>query len=282
MLRTVLLDPFSLSFLQRALLAGLLAGISCGVVGTWVVLRRVAFFGEALSHGIVPGVAIATLVGFSPVLGAAASAAVMVVGVSGASRARRVGEETAVGLLFVGMLGLGILIISRSGSFAVDVTALLFGSVLGVRSEDVMVAGVAAVLTLVVSLAGYRAFVALTADERVAALAGFSPRWTRMLLLAIVAMAVVASFRTIGALLVVALLVAPAATAVQFTRSIPWTMVVAVLLAWSAVLGGLLASYHLDLAAGGAIAVLAVLQFVVTAGARALVAARVGTSPDSM
>jgi len=282
MLRTVLLDPFSLSFLQRALLAGLLAGISCGVVGTWVVLRRVAFFGEALSHGIVPGVAIATLVGFSPVLGAAASAAVMVVGVSGASRARRVGEETAVGLLFVGMLGLGILIISRSGSFAVDVTALLFGSVLGVRSEDVMVAGVAAVLTLVVSLAGYRAFVALTADERVAALAGFSPRWTRMLLLAIVAMAVVASFRTIGALLVVALLVAPAATAVQFTRSIPWTMVVAVLLAWSAVLGGLLASYHLDLAAGGAIAVLAVLQFVVTAGARALVAARVGTSPDSL
>jgi len=282
MLRALLLDPFSLSFLQRALLAGLLAGISCGVVGTWVVLRRVAFFGEALSHGIVPGVAIATLVGFSPVLGAAASAAVMVVGVSGASRARRVGEETAVGLLFVGMLGLGILIISRSGSFAVDVTALLFGSVLGVRSEDVMVAGVAAVLTLVVSLAGYRAFVALTADERVAALAGFSPRWTRMLLLAIVAMAVVASFRTIGALLVVALLVAPAATAVQFTRSIPWTMVVAVLLAWSAVLGGLLASYHLDLAAGGAIAVLAVLQFVVTAGARALVAARVGTSPDSM
>lgn len=282
MLRTVLLDPFSLSFLQRALLAGLLAGISCGVVGTWVVLRRVAFFGEALSHGIVPGVAIATLVGFSPVLGAAASAAVMVVGVSGASRARRVGEETAVGLLFVGMLGLGILIISRSGSFAVDVTALLFGSVLGVRSEDVMVAGVAAVLTLVVSLAGYRAFVALTADERVAALAGFSPRWTRMLLLAIVSMAVVASFRTIGALLVVALLVAPAATAVQFTRRIPWTMVVAVLLAWSAVLGGLLASYHLDLAAGGAIAVLAVLQFVVTAGARALVAARVGTSPDSL
>ena len=281
MLRALLLDPFSLSFLQRALLAGMLAGVSCGVVGTWVVLRRVAFFGEALSHGIVPGVAVATLVGFSPVLGATASAAVMVVGVSAASRARRVGEETAVGLLFVGMLGLGILIISRSGSFAVDVTALLFGSVLGVRTQDVAVAGVAAALTLVVSLVGYRAFVALTADERVAALAGFSPRWTRMLLLAIVAMAVVASFRTIGALLVVALLVAPAATAVQFTRRVPWTMVGAVLLAWSAVLGGLLASYHLDLAAGGAIAVVAVLQFVVAAGGRALVGSWVGAAADA-
>lgn len=274
MARTFLLDPFSLTFLQRALLAGVFAGISCGVVGTWVVLRRVAFFGEALSHGIVPGVAIAILVGFSPVLGAAASAAVMVIGVSGASRLRRVGEETAVGLLLVGMLGLGILIISRSGSFAVDVTALLFGSVLGVRNEDVGVAALAAVVTVLVTLVGYRAFLTFTADERVAALAGFSPSRTRTLLLAVVAMAVVASFRTVGALLVVALLVAPAATAVQFTRRIPWTMVIAVLLAWSAVLGGLLASYHLDLAAGGAIAVLAVLQFAVTAAWRGVVGAR--------
>ena len=266
--RALLLDPFALSFLQRALLAGLLAGVSCGVVGTWVVLRRVAFFGEALSHGIVPGVALATLLGFSPVLGAAGSAAVMVAGVSGASRVRRVGEETAVGLLLVGMLGLGVLIISRSGSFAVDVTALLFGSVLGVRTEDVAVAGVAAAVTVAVTLVGYRAFLSLTADERVAALAGFAPRVTQLWLLAVIAMAVVASFRTIGALLVVALLVAPAAAAVQVTRRVPVTMALAVLLAWTAVLAGLLASYHLDLAAGGAIAVWAVLQFLAVAGLR--------------
>lgn len=273
-MRSFFLDPFSLSFLQRALLAGLFGGISCGVVGTWVVVRRVAFFGEALSHGIVPGVAVATLVGFSPILGAAASAGVMVAGVSGASRVRRVGEETAVGLLFVGMLGLGILIISRSGSFAVDVTALLFGAVLGVRTVDVVVAAGAAAVTVLVTLTGYRAFLAVTVDERVAALSGFSPRRTRVLLLTIVAMAVVASFRTIGALLVVALLVAPAATAVQLTRRVPSTMVVAVLFAWSAVLGGLLASYHLDLAAGGAIAVLAVLQFGLTAALRGLATRR--------
>lgn len=243
--RTLLLDPFALSFLQRALIAGLLAGVSCGIVGTWVVLRRVAFFGEALSHGIVPGVALATLLGFSPVLGAAGSAAVMVAGVSGASRVRRVGEETAVGLLLVGMLGLGVLIISRSGSFAVDVTALLFGSVLGVRTEDVVTAALAAGVTVVVTLVGYRAFLSLTADERVAALAGFAPRVTQLWLLAVIAMAVVASFRTVGALLVVALLVAPAAAAVQVTRRVPVTMALAVLLAWTAVLAGLLASYQI-------------------------------------
>lgn len=273
-----LLAPFGLPFMQRALLAGLLAGVTCGVVGTWVVLRRVVFLGEALGHGIVPGVAIALLVGASPVLGAAVSAAVMAAGVNGVARFRRLGEDTGIGLLLVGMLGLGVIIVSRSRSFAVEVTAVLFGSVLGVRVVDLWVAAAAAALAVLVVVVGHRAFLAATVDERVAALAGLRPDRSRLALLALVALAVVASFRTIGALLVVALLVAPAAAAVLLARRVAMVMLIAVLLAWAAVLVGLLASYHLDLAAGGAIAVAAVAQFAVVAVLRRRSGVRTATS----
>lgn len=260
-----LTEPFSFAFMQRALLAGLLAGVSCALVGTWVVLRRVAFFGDALGHGIIPGVAAATLVGVAAPLGAAASATVMVIGVTLVTRLRRFGEDTAIGLLFVAMLGLGVIIISRSRSFAVDVTALLFGSVLGVRPVDVWLALIAAVVTIVAILVGHRAFLALTVDERIAELAGLRPGYAQATLLALVALAVVASFQTVGALLVFALLIAPAASAALIARRVVVMMIVAVLFAWSAVIGGLLASYHADLAAGGSIALLAVLQFAVVA-----------------
>lgn len=260
-----LFEPLGLAFMQRALLVGLLAGVTCGVVGTWVVLRRVVFLGDALGHGIVPGVALALLLGTSPLLGAGVSAAVMIGGVSWVARLRRLGEDTGIGLLLVGMLGLGIIIVSRSRSFAVDITAVLFGSVLGVRVLDLWVAAAAAVVTVVVAAIGHRAFLAVTVDPRVAALAGFRPEWVRATILGLVAMAVVASYRAVGALLVVALLVAPAATAVLLARRVVVVMAFAVLFAWSSVLVGLLASFHLDLAAGGAIAVTAVLQFLVAA-----------------
>lgn len=259
------IEPFEYGFMQRALLAGLFAAVSCALVGTWVVLRRVAFFGDALGHGIIPGVAVATLLGVALPLGAAASAAVMVGGVTAVTRLKRFGEDTAIGLLFVVMLGLGVIIISRSRSFAVDVTALLFGSVLGVRTVDVWLSLGAAVVTVIAIVVGHRAFLALTVDERIAQLAGLRPAVAQTALLGLVALAVVASFQTVGALLVFALLIAPAASAALLARRVAVMMVVAVGFGWSAVIGGLLASFHLDLAAGGAIAVLAVVQFVVVA-----------------
>lgn len=265
-----LFEPFEYAFMQRALLAGLFAAVSCALVGTWVVLRRVAFFGDALGHGIIPGVAVATLAGVALPLGAAVSAAVMVCGVTAVTRLRRFGEDTAIGLLFVAMLGLGVIIISRSRSFAVDVTALLFGSVLGVRVVDVWLAFGAAIVTVAAIAVGHRAFLALTVDERIAQLAGLRPAVAQFSLLALVALAVVASFQTVGALLVFALLIAPAASAALIARRVVVMMIAAVGFGWSAVFGGLLASFHFDLAAGGAIAVLAVGQFGVVAMVRQL------------
>ena len=264
-----LIGPFGLAFMRRALVAGLLAGLTCGLVGTWVVLRRIAFLGDALGHGIVPGVAVATLLGIAPAAGAAASAAVMVAGVTGVSRVRRLGEDTGIGLLFVGMLALGVLIISRSRSFHVDVTSLLFGAVMGVRPVDLWIAGTAAALTLLATIVGHRAFLALSIDERSAALAGLRPGRAHAALLGLVALAVVASFQTVGALLVFALLIAPAATSVLLAARVSTVLLAAVGFAWAAVVGGLLVSYHADLATGGAIALLAVAQFFAVAGVRA-------------
>lgn len=256
-----LVEPFSLGFMQRALFAGLLAGLTCSLVGVWVVLRRVAFLGDALGHGIVPGVAVAYLIGIAAPIGAAVAAAVMVGGITVVSRQRRLGEDTGIGLLFIGMLALGVIIISSSSSFVVDVSEVLFGSVLGVGPADLWLSGIASLAVLVITVAGYRAFLVLTFDERKAEVLGLRPRTTQTALLGLVALAVIASFQTVGALLVFALLVGPAASAALVVRRVPSMMALATALAWSAVVIGLLASYHGSVAAGGAIAVAAVLQF---------------------
>ncbi|MEE8603647.1 zinc ABC transporter permease AztB [Euzebya tangerina] len=260
----VALEPLSFSFLRRALVGGVLAGLVCGIVGTWVVLRRIAFLGDALGHGIVPGVAVAVLLGVSPTLGAAVAAALMVVGISVLARDERVGEDTGIGLWFVGLLALGVIIISRSGTFAVDVTALLFGAVLGVEDADLVLAAVAAVVVVMISVVAYRPLLAMAMDPRQAELLGLRPGVTATVLLALVALAVVSSFQTVGALLVFALLIAPAATAALITGSVVRMMTAAVLLAWTSVVAGLFLSYHADLAAGGAIALWAVGQFMMT------------------
>lgn len=265
-----LTDPFSLTFMQRGLAAGLLAGLSCGVVGVWVVLRRIVFLGDAFGHGIVPGVAVAFLLGLPLSLGAAASAAVMVAGISLIARLRRLGEDTGIGLLFVGMLALGVLVISRSGSFAVDVSHILFGDPLGVTQTDLARSAALAALVLTGSALGHRAFLVLSFDPRKAHLLGLRPGVARTTLLALVAAAVVASFQAVGALLVFALLIAPAASAALIVRRTVTMMATAVALSWSAVVLGLLASYHLRLASGAAIAVVAVGQFLLVAAVEAV------------
>ncbi|MDJ0396053.1 zinc ABC transporter permease AztB [Rhodococcus sp. G-MC3] len=272
-----LLDPFAVSFVQRALGAGMLVSILCALVGTWVVLRGMAFFSEAVSHGMLPGVAIAYLFSANLLVGAAVSAIVMIGGVAWISRNSSLSEDTGIGLLFVGMLALGVVIVSRARSFAVDLTAFLFGDVLSASYGDLTFLAVAASVALVISTVAYRPFVAMVFDARKAQTFGFRPRLAHLLLLALVVLAVVASFRIVGTLLVFGLLVAPSATAYLFEKSIAPSMVIATLFGWSAVVVGLLVSWHANTAAGATIAGLAVLQFFVVAGiksARELVRGR--------
>ncbi len=256
------------SFVRRALFAGMLVSVLCGLVGTWVVLRGMAFMSEAISHGMLPGVAVAYLAGANLLVGAAASAVVMILGVAWVSKNSRLSEDTGIGLLFVGMLAVGVVIVSRARSFAVDLTAFLFGDVLSATREDLIWLAAAAAVAGIVSVIAYRPFVALVFDERKAHTLGLQPRWAHLALLALVVLAVVASFRIVGTLLVFGLLVAPSATAALFGRSIGATMAIAVLLGWSATFAGLIVSWNADTAAGATIAGIAVLQFFVAALAR--------------
>ena len=268
--------------MQRALGAGTFAAIACGLVGTWVVLRGMTFIGDALAHGVLPGLAIATIVGFSPTIGAFLSAGVMIGGISVVGRRARLQEDAAIGLLFVGMLALGVLIISRSRSFAGELTGFLFGGITSVTTADLLLAAVVAAIVVVVVVVGYRAFLALTFNREAAALMGMRPNWTHAVLMVLVTATIVASFTTVGTLLVFALITAPAAAAVQLVRRVVWVLVTSVVFAEVSVVAGLLLSWHARLAAGAAMAVCAVgifLLALVVSELRRLLARRTGVAP---
>ncbi|MEU0099848.1 zinc ABC transporter permease AztB [Streptomyces sp. NPDC006267] len=253
--------PFEVTFVQRALWGGMLVSAICALAGTWVVLRGMAFLGDAMSHGLLPGVAVAALLGGNLMVGAVVSAAVMTAGVTALGRTPRLSQDTGIGLLFVGMLSLGVIIVSRSQSFAVDLTGFLFGDVLAVRRQDLLVLAAALLAALAVSVLGHRAFLALAFDSRKAHTLGLRPRLAHAVLLGLLGLAIVASFHIVGTLLVLGLLIAPPAAALPWARSVRGVMVLAALLGASATFGGLLLSWHLSTAAGATVAALAVSLF---------------------
>jgi ABC-type Mn2+/Zn2+ transport system permease subunit len=260
---TWLTDPFASELTQRALVAGLLVAVTTSLVGTWVVVRGLSFMGDALAHGVLPGIALAFLWGFDITLGALASAALMVGGINLVNRRAHVSEDTGIGLLFVGMLALGVVIISREDTYAGDLTAFLFGDILGVRPSQVRVQALVAVATLAAVVALYRPFMALSFNREKAATLGQRPALAHAVMLALLAVAIVSSFRVVGTLLVFGLLVAPPATATLVVRRLPVAMAASVLLGCVAVVLGLVISYHQDTAAAATVAGVAVAQFFV-------------------
>jgi len=270
-----IIDAFEPAFMQRALIGSLVAVVATSVVGTWVVLRGLAFLGDALAHGVIPGIALAVLVGFSPIVGALAAALIMSACISVVSNRTSVREDTAIGLLFVGMLSLGVVIVSRARSFATEVTALLFGDVLGVSASDIRSQLIATVVVLAVTVVLYRPFLALTFNPDKAHTLGMHPKAAHGVLLAMLTLSIVASFQAIGTLLVFGLLVGPPATASLLVQRVPRIMVVSVILGALAVFVGLLISFHFGTAGGATIAGLSVLEFfVVLAGKEAVASIR--------
>lgn len=256
-------DAFGSEITRRALLGGLLAATITALVGTWVVLRGLAFFGDAMAHGVLPGIALAVIWGFDVTLGAVLSALVMVVGINTVHRTTRLSDDTAIGLLFVGMLALGVVIISREPTFAGELTSFLFGDILGVRDADLWL-GVGALIVASVGLAlGHRSFVALAVSRDKAALLGLRPGVAHAAMLTLLALSIVSTFRIVGTLLVFGLLVAPPATAVLLVKRIPAAMGLAVVFGWLAVVLGLTISYHAETAASATVAAVAVAQFFV-------------------
>lgn len=263
-------EPFGSEIVLRALLAGLVVACVCAVVGTWVVLRGAAFLGDAMSHGVLPGVAVASLLGENLFVGATIAALAMAYGVSAIGSSTRLSTDTRIGLLLVGMLATGVIIVSHSQSYAVDLTAFLFGDVLAVRHSDIAVLVGALLLTSAAAFIGRRAFVAATFDTRKAATLGLRPELAGVALTVLIAVAIVASFRVVGTLLVFGLLIAPPATALAWTNTIPRIMAIASVIGAIAVGLGLLLSWHAGTAGGATIAAVAVAIFFCSLGAASI------------
>jgi ABC-type Mn2+/Zn2+ transport system permease subunit len=256
-----LIDPLSEPFMQRVLLGSALAVMTASLIGTWVVLRGLSFMGDALAHGVTPGIALAFALGFNLTLGAIGAAVAMTLGIGLVHRKARLREDTGIGLLFVGMLALGVIIMSRLPSFSSSLATILFGDTLGIQREDILFQGVAAAVMLVAVAIFYRPFLVLSFNEEKAEMLGLRPGLAHFVMLSLLTLAIVASFRTVGTLLVFALIVAPSATASLVVRRVPTMMLTAVGFGFLAVISGLLISWHADTAAGATMAAMSVVVF---------------------
>ena len=264
------IDAFEPAFMQRALIGGLIAVIATSLVGTWIVLRGLAFLGDALAHGVIPGIALAILWGFDPAIGAFVAALIMSGLVTFVSNRTTVRDDTAIGLLFVGMLSLGVVIVSKSKSFSTDLTSLLFGDALGVSVGDIHKQLVFTLIVVTCTILLYRPFLALTFNEVKAQTLGMHPHLAQAALLGLLSLSIVSSFQTIGTLLVFGLLVAPPATASLLVKRVSGIMVVSVSFGTLAVFLGLLVSFHYGTAGGATMAGFSVLQFFIVLTGRSM------------
>ncbi|NMW18124.1 MAG: metal ABC transporter permease [Chlorobiaceae bacterium] len=242
----------------NAMAAGTLVAIACGIAGTFMVLRGLAFLGDALAHGVHPGVASALLWGFPGFVGASLSSLAMIAGITWVTKKSRLSADTAIGLLFVGMLALGVVIVSHSQSFSGDLVKVLFGQFLGISSFDLVIQSSVTLLLAVMAFVLRRPFLLLCFSEEQAQVSGYSAKLFHFLLLVMIAMTVIVSFQTVGTLLVFGMLLAPAATSTFLSRQLGSMMMIASGFGTLSVYAGLLLSYHFNLSAGGCVVLVAV------------------------
>lgn len=255
-----LAEPFEAAFMQRALLAGLLAAISCSTVGVYVVLRRMAFFGGALTHTILPGIAFAFLRGWDLFWGALMAAVATALGVGWLSRRAQVREDSAIGVVLSGMFALGVVMMAQVSTYR-DLSGVLFGSVLGVSSADLLQSAIVTLVILVTLGLFHKELLLSSIDPQQAQLVGARPERMHFLLLSLVALAVVCAVQLVGALLATALLITPAAAAVLWAKNTLAAMLVSVAIGCVSAVGGLYLSYYADVSPGAGIVLTATAAF---------------------
>ncbi|MFI5933774.1 zinc ABC transporter permease AztB [Actinoplanes sp. NPDC051494] len=267
-----LAEPFTVSFVLRALLGGVLLSAVCALVGVWVIARGMTFLGEAMSHGMLPGVAVASILGGNLVAGAAVSALAMAAGVNALRDSREFGRDTSIGLLFVGMLSVGVIVVSHSRSFATDLTAFLFGDVLAIGRDDLLLLAGAGAVVAAVSALFHRPFLALTFDPRKARTLGLRPGLANAVMMILLTVTMAVAFSVVGTLLAFGMLIAPSAAAMLVARRLSAVMLTSFVIGSAATVAGLWISWYAATAAGATIAAVTVLIFFV------LLAVRKGTS----
>lgn len=247
-------------FIVDALIAATLTVVCTSVVGTWAILRGLSFLGDALAHGVLPGIAIAWVLGASATLGAVIAALAMVGGVNLIRSASPLPDDASIGVLFVGFLALAVVVMSSAGG-AGDLNRFLFGSISAVDNAGITQLAVAAVVSVGAVTVLHRALVMGTFDEVQARMSGFHPQLTHLALLILMALSIVVSFETVGSLLVFAFLIAPPATAALIAHRVVTIMMLAVVIGSISAYTGLIISYHHRTAAGATMALTTVVVF---------------------
>ena len=256
-----LLQPLTYEFMQRGLIASVIVGVLCAIMGTYVVLRGMAFLGDAMAHAILPGIAIAYILNGNLMVGALVAAIVIALSIGYFSRQGAIKEDTAIGILFAAALALGVALISTIQTYAVDLSHILFGNVLGVSTLDLWLTAGLGLLILLTVILLYKPFLIISFDPVLAATLRLPAELLRNLMLVLLALTVVVSLQTVGVGLAAAMLVTPAATAYLLTRRLAPMMIVSAALGALSSIIGLYVSYYLNIVSGSAIVLTATTFF---------------------
>jgi ABC-type Mn2+/Zn2+ transport system permease subunit len=260
-IRTTMTELLSHTFMQRALIEAVLVGGVCALIGVYVVLNGLSFIGAGISHSTFAGVAFGLLLGIDPVLTALLFSMAVALSIGAVSEHSTLSHDTAVGIFFAATMALGVLLISLMDNYYVDIFSYLFGNILALTAADLWISGIMAALIGVVIALLYKELLALSFDAELAGVMGLPVRFLRYLLLVLMALTVVLSVKSVGIVLVSALIVTPAAAAQQLTRSFSRMMLLSVIFGAGSSIAGLLLSYWINVPSGAGIVLVATLVF---------------------
>jgi len=264
---SLLIEPLKYHFMMRSLIGAIIVGIICSVVGTYIVLKGMAFLGDALAHAVLPGLAIAYFIGGTATLplfwGSLIAGLFTATGIGLITKGGQLKEDTAIGIIFAGMFALGIAIISSVRNYSIDLTHFLFGDILGVSREDIILALIIGIVVLLIIVLFYKELLVTIFDPILAKTLRIPLRLFQFMLLFLVTLVIVVSFQIVGVALMVAMLITPSASAYMLTNRLPSMMILSALIGSVSSITGLYFSYYLNIASGAAIVLTCTAVFIV-------------------
>ena len=266
----LLLEPLQYDFIVRALLAAIVVGVVCSILGVYIVLRGMAFLGDAMAHTILPGVVVAFLLGWPLAVGALIMGMLTALGIGALTERTALKEDTAIGVIFAGLFALGVAMLSLRGNYSIDLAHFLFGNLLGVSSADLSLTATLGSAVLLLIFLFYKEFLVLSFDPLLAETLRLPTRFLNYLLLILIAVTIVVALQVVGVALMLAILVTPAATASFLTRRLPSMMAVSAVIGVFSGVVGVYASYYLNIASGPAVVLVATLIFLIVLAATAV------------
>ena len=266
----ILLEPLQYDFIVRALMAAVIVGVVCSILGVYIVLRGMAFLGDAMAHTILPGVVVAFLLGWPLAVGALIMGMLTALGIGALTERTALKEDTAIGVIFAGLFALGVAMLSLRGNYSIDLAHFLFGNLLGVSSADLILTATLGSAVLLLIFLFYKEFLVLSFDPLLAETLRLPTRFLNYLLLILIAVTIVVALQVVGVALMLAILVTPAATASFLTRRLPSMMAVSAVIGVFSGVVGVYASYYLNIASGPAVVLVATLIFLIVLAATAV------------